>query len=185
MSVEAQTPGRRLPPPRRLAAQVLAYASFAAAVGVLSGAPAYTHLPPQQALIKLSFTHAGAFQGACRRRSEEELARLAPNMRAPLDCPRRRHPVRVELVLDGRPLYRALLPPSGLARDGASSVHRRFPVPAGRHRLIARLDDRGARDRYRYEHRAEIDLRPAEVLVIEFSAARGGFILHGRRDAAS
>jgi len=40
--------------------QVIAYALFAMVVGYFATQPAYTHLDPDQALIKLSFSHAGA-----------------------------------------------------------------------------------------------------------------------------
>ena len=39
-------------------------------------------------LLKLSLSHAGARKEACHQRSAEELAKLAPNMRAPSVCPR-------------------------------------------------------------------------------------------------
>ena len=44
-------------------------------------------------------------------------------------------------ALDGKPLFRIVAPPSGLAKDGASTVYRRVPVIAGRHRISARLAD--------------------------------------------
>jgi hypothetical protein len=125
----------------RYAGQALAYGLFVGIVGYFSSAPAYVHLDPELALIKLSFSHAGQTRGECRRRTDEELARLAPNMRTPYDCPRERSPITVALELDGKPLYAAELPPTGFTRDGASTVYQRFPVAAGTHRLRARLKD--------------------------------------------
>ena len=71
-------------------------------IGCLLLHPRYRHLAHDQALLKLSFTHAGQLVHECRRRTPEELAKLPPNMRAPLDCPRERSPVTVELALDGQ-----------------------------------------------------------------------------------
>ena len=68
-----------------------------------------------QALLKLSFTHAGQLVQECRRRTPEELAKLPPNMRAPLDCARERSPVTCELALDGQLLAQRIAP-SGLVQ---------------------------------------------------------------------
>ena len=80
--------------------QIIAYAGFAAVVGFLATRPAYTYLDPEKALIKLSFSHAGAHKEECRRRTQEELARLPPTMRRPLDCNRERVPLLIELEID-------------------------------------------------------------------------------------
>ena len=68
----------------------------------------------------------------------------------------------------------AVAPPSGLTRDGASTIYRRLPVAAGKHRIIARLKDHVGGD-FNYVREAELELRPGHVLVIDFHAARGGF----------
>ena len=44
------------------------------------------------AQIRLSFVHGGDRAEPCRRRTREELEKLAPNMRKPLECSRRRLP---------------------------------------------------------------------------------------------
>jgi hypothetical protein len=162
----------------RYLAQAVLYAAFVAAIGYLSTSPTYVHLPPDEALIKLSFSHAAARKEACHERTPEELAKLAPNMRAQTVCPRERVPVTVEVVLDGEPLFRVVAPPSGFARDGAATVYRRVVVPAGTHRIAARLSDvaDGA-----FDHRGEttVALPPGHVLVIDFDAANGGFLFRG------
>ena len=162
--------------PVRLAAQAVAYLVFAALVGYLSAAPAYVHLDPGKALIKLSFSHAAKPKGGCRRLSAEEIAALPPNMRRPLDCPRERLPVLIELVLDGQVLVRESLPPSGLARDGNSTIYRRLPVTAGGHHLVARLRDSARTEGFDYEAEADIELAPGQNFVVDFHAETGGFI---------
>lgn len=159
----------------RYAAQAVLYAAFVAFIGYFSTSPRYTHLPPGEALLKLSFSHAGARKEACHERSPEELAKLAPNMRAQTVCARERAPVTVEVALDGAPLFRIVAPPSGLARDGASTVYRRVAVPAGQHRITARLAD-GPDGAFNYKSDTTIDLAAGRVVVIDFDPAKGGFV---------
>jgi hypothetical protein len=154
--------------------QVPAYAAFAAFVGYFSSAPAYRGLDPGMAVIKVSLIHAGEPKHACRERTPAELAELAPNMRALLECPRERSDVKVEVEMDGRVLYRISAPPSGLRHDLPSAVYRRLDVPAGRHVFRARLADT-ADGAFRHEGRATVDLPPGRVLVIDYAASRGGF----------
>lgn len=157
----------------RILGQALLYGLFAAAIGYLSAAPVYTHLQPDQAILKLSFTHGAQRVGECRERTDEELARMPPNMRIRQDCPRQRAPVIVELELDDALLLHAILLPSGLSGDGSASVYRRFVIPAGEHRLSARLSD-NARGEFNYRAEETLSLEPAQVVVVEFHAA-GGF----------
>jgi hypothetical protein len=156
--------------------QALLYGLFAFAIGYFATAPAVVSLPADQALIKVSFSHAGRTVGECRQRNAAQLAELAPNMRAPVECPRERSPVVFELDLDGRTIYRAELPPAGLARDGASSMYRRFPVDAGRHVLRARLKDDVHIDDFNHERAAEVVLSVGQVFVVDFNLRAGGFI---------
>ena len=102
---------------------------------------------------------------------------MPPNMRIRQECPRQRAPVIVELELDGAPLYRESLSPSGLSRDGAASVYRRFVVPAGTHRLSARLAD-NAKGEFNYRGEKTLTLAPAQIVVVEFHAPAGFQFLH-------
>lgn len=160
----------------RYVGQGLAYALFAAGIGYFSTSPAHVVRREENAVVKLAVTHAGQPAQPCRARSEEELARLAPNMRTPLDCPRARSPVEIRLELDGKPLYSAQVPPAGLARDGVSSVYRRFTVPHGVHRVRAALKDHLDLAEFNFTTDAEVTLAPGEVLVIDFQPSRGGFV---------
>jgi len=158
--------------------QAVCYAAFMAVVGYFATSPPYVHLREGEALVKLSLQHAGQRKEACRERSAEELAKLAPNMRAPSDCPRERASVRVQIEMDGKPLFDVTAPPTGLSRDGASTVYRRVTVPAGKHRFVARLGDTadGALGQVR---EGAIVLEPGRVLVIDFDAREGGWIFRG------
>jgi hypothetical protein len=154
----------------------MVYVLLALGIGYFSDRPAHTHFPRDMALIKLSFAH-GARKEDCRRRTAEELAKLPPNMRRPMVCSRERLPVTVVLLLDGKPLYQAVLPPTGLAGDGPSRVYQRFAVPPGRHELTARLRDTDRGEGFDYERTAKVELAPAQSLAIDFRAEMGGFVL--------
>lgn len=154
--------------------QALLYGLFALAIGVFSHWPAYRHLAPDAALIKLSLVHAGRPVGDCRSQTPEELAKLPPNMRAPTRCPRERSPVTVELDIDGVPAARATAQPSGLSRDGASALYRRLPVTAGERLIQVRLRDDVRSPGFAYTLERRVTLAPAQVLVIDFQAEKGG-----------
>ncbi|HYQ98489.1 MAG TPA: hypothetical protein VET86_00500 [Casimicrobiaceae bacterium] len=161
--------------PLSYALQALCYAAFVAVVGYFSTSPPYVHLPAGEALVKLSFQHAGERKEACHERTAEELAKLAPNMRAASVCPRERVPVEVQVEMDGKPLFAVVARPSGLAKDGASTVYRRVAVPAGAHRIVARLKDAPAGG-FGYAVERTVDLAPGRVLVIDFDKKDGGFV---------
>jgi hypothetical protein len=161
--------------PVRYAVQGVLYAAFVAFVGYFATAPSYEHLAPGEALVRLSFSHGAPRKEPCRERTAEELAKLPPNMRAPLDCSRERASVTVELEMDGKLLYHIVAPPTGLARDGASTVYRRLTVRAGRHDFRARLSD-NAKGKFNYVAERSVDLGAGQALLIDFNAGQGGFL---------
>jgi hypothetical protein len=161
--------------PRRLIGQAICYLVFAAVIGFGTSIP-FTHFPPNQALIKLSFTHGAARPTECRRLTAEELAKLPPNMRRPVECARGRLPVYTELIVDGVTLLSASLPPTGLSHDGPSRIYRRFAMAPGHHRIAIRLRDRPRTSGFDYTREAEIDLAPQQNFVIDFRPEGDGFI---------
>ena len=166
-----------MPSVTSIAGQAVLYAAFAGFVGVFAVWPRYQHLEPDQALLKLSFSHAGDRVGECRSRTTEELAKLPPNMRAPLDCPRERSPVTVEVELDDRLIARRAAPPSGLSGDGASTVYERFPLPAGAHRLEVTVDDSVRVPGPTWKREENVTLAPGRVLVVDIDPEKGGIVI--------
>jgi hypothetical protein len=164
-----------MPSAARLAAQGLAYAVFAAALAYLSAAPAYRHMDPGLALIKLSLIHPGQRKEACPELTPEEMARLPPNMRRPVGCPRARHAVWVELIADGETIYQGERAPGGLWSDGPSHFYVRLPIAPGRHRLEARLRDGGRTEGFDHAGVAEVELAAGQNFVVDFRAESGGF----------
>jgi hypothetical protein len=156
---------------------MLLYGLFALAIGVFSQWPTYHPLRADQALIKLSVTRVGKPVGECRRRSAEELAKLPPNMRAPEECPRERSPVTVEVDIGGANVLKRVAPPTGLSKDGASSIYERLVVPAGEQRIAVRLSDDARPGATAYRREASVKLAPGQVLVIDFDAEKGGITL--------
>ena len=161
----------------RFLAQALLYVPFMVLIGYFSTGPAYRHLDPGEALVRLSFSHAGSRLGECRQRTPEELAKLPPNMRAPLDCPRERSPVSARVELDGAELVHETFAPSGLSRDGASTGYRRVPIAAGRHRVRAQFNDDVRASGFSYEGDRVIDAPAGQVVLIDFAPERGGVLI--------
>lgn len=170
-------PESRAPSPSAWGGQILLYALFALVIGVFSRWPVYHHLGADQALIKVSFTHTGKPNGECRPQTEAELAKLPPNMRAPTKCPRERSPVRIEVDIGGITAMSRSAPPTGLSRDGASAVYQRLVVPAGEQRIAVRLSDDARLPGFAYQREVTVTLAPAQVLVIDFDASKGGITL--------
>lgn len=160
-----------------LAGQGLLYALFAAFIGMFSLRPAYHPLPDGHALLKLSMSHAGVRKADCRTRSSDEMAKLAPNMRVSVDCPRERSPLDISLWLDGRLIHAETAQPSGLSRDGAATVYRRLVVPAGTHRLVVRLNDDARHPDVVHRYDGELTLVPGQVVVIDFDSERQEVVL--------
>ena len=150
---------------------------FGIVVAVFADTPRYGHLTDDRAVIRLSLVHSAQRVGECRRRTAEELADLAPNMRNPLDCPRGRLPVVVELEIDGEAVFAATASPTGLAGDGPSRIHERFEVPAGQHRIAVRMRDSARASGFDYMLERTLELTPRQNLVIDFKAEAGGLVL--------
>lgn len=161
----------------KYAQQAFWMALFALVIGYFSIKPDYRHMPPDQALLRLSISHAGQLIGDCHQRTEAELQKLAPNMRAQQDCPRERSPVTIEVDVDGASMYREVIEPSGLSRDGASTAYRRLPVTPGTHRIEVRLKDSARQAGFNYTRNETVDLKPRQVVVIDFNRQQGGVII--------
>lgn len=148
---------------------------LAAGVGLLSSRPTVAYFPADSAQIKLSFAHGSQRVAECRRLTVEEIARLPPRERRPNTCARERLPIRVQLLLDERPIYDAVLQPTGLASDGPARVYQKFRVPPGRHEITARLRDSDRREGFDHEQRVTVDLAPLQNLAIDFRSDHGAF----------
>jgi hypothetical protein len=156
--------------------QALLYAAFAAAIGTLASWPEHAQLPAGSAQIKLAFNHSGARVEDCRRLTAKELSKLPSNKRKPNDCSRERVPITIQLMIDGKLLYEAVLQPSGLSSDGQAKTYQKFTVPAGRHVILALLRDSKRAEGFDYESKFEGELSSRQNLAIDFKAEQGGFL---------
>ncbi|MEI8161517.1 MAG: hypothetical protein WCI19_00105 [Betaproteobacteria bacterium] len=161
-----------MPKPAAIVGQIVLYGAFAAFIGYFATSPVYRQIGDDVALIKLSMSHLGGRE--CRKRSADELAKLPPNMRAPLECPRERSDIRLQLELDGKPMFEAVMHPTGLSKDGVSTVYKRFEVKAGSYRIAVKMNDNLVNPGFNYIKEAQVTLKPAQVLVIDFNPDKGG-----------
>ena len=162
--------------PWKIPVTAVAYALFAVLVGWLSVWPRFQLINEGQAMVSVSFSHAGQRIGECRRLTQQELDKLPPNMRKLDDCPRQRLPVRVVFSSDDNMLYEAVLQPTGFWNDGESSVYRRLALPAGKKRLFIGMIDSSRSEGFDYSLEQEIDLMPGQHLVVNFDGTQQKFI---------
>lgn len=162
---------------RRAVALMVVLAVFGAILGYFTYRPSYTHFPDDRALIKVSFTTGGQRIGKCIRRSPAELRKLPPHKRKVLVCPRERHPISLEILVDGTPRYSATVRPAGLSSDGSSKFYKGIVTTPGRHTIVARLVNSGRTTGYDYQTTQTVELKPRQHLIIDFQRDRGGFVL--------
>lgn len=155
--------------------QGLVYLLAAAATGFLASRPVYHQVPADRAQIKMSLSHGAERMDECRRLSSREIAKLPPSQRRPNTCDRERVPIRVQLTVDGAVVYDEVLAPTGLSGDGPAQAYEKFLVPAGPHRIIARLRDSRQADGFDYETTRLVELAPWQSLAIDFNTDVGGF----------
>jgi hypothetical protein len=160
----------------RIAGQFLVILALFAGVAFLSDRPLFRQIPENSAVMMLTFVHGASRKGECRRLSPEEIAKLPPNMRRAQDCPRVRRSIYVELDVDGRNLYRADLPPTGIAGDGPSRVYQRFVLPAGKYEVAVHMRDTARADGFDHERRETVEIAPEQLLVIDYRPESGEFI---------
>ncbi len=148
---------------------------FMALIAAFSAGPSVRQLDDGLAVITLAFGHAGQPVRACHVRTPDELAALAPNMRAPMDCPRERSTIKVELEMDGKIILDLTIPPPGAFKDQGVDVYQNVEVPVGRHEFTVRMNDNALVDGYTYTDSYTVDLAPAQLLFIDFNQRIGGF----------
>ena len=95
-------------------------------------------------------------------------------MRAPMDCPRERSDINLEIDIDGQPAFRTVMHPTGLYKDGVSTVYKRFELKAGSHQLAVRMNDNLVKPGFNFVKEEQVTLKPAQVMVIDFNPDKGG-----------
>jgi len=157
----------------RLVGQFVVIGLLFAGVAALADWPVYRQIPPGSGVVILTFVHGADRRGECRRLTPQEIAKLPPNMRRVQDCPRKRRPLYVELDLGGRTVYRASLPPSGIAGDGPSRVYERFVLPAGEYEVSIRMRDTARTEGFDHHRNGRVQLAADQMFVIDFRPGDG------------
>jgi coenzyme F420-reducing hydrogenase delta subunit len=160
---------------KSLPLRALAYGLFLVAASAFSAWPAFSLLSPGEAMVSLSISHTGQRIEQCHKFTQQELDELPPNMRRPSDCPRERHPIRVEFEANGQLLYSQTLSPSGIWNDGSTTIYARFPLVAGEQNLAIGMNDSGATEGFDYHSVKQLNLQPGQHLVISFDSGNSEF----------
>ena len=100
-----------------------------------------------------------------RSAARVQIAKLAPNMRRVLDCPRGRRPIYVELDLADK-----------IAGDGHSRVYQRFVVPAGQYEIAVRMRDTPRTEGFDHERKETVTLVREQMFVVDFRSESGEFV---------
>jgi hypothetical protein len=159
--------------PLRYLLQAFNYFAFMALIWYFATEPSIRILAEDEAMFTIAFAHAGELREPCRKLSNEELQKLAPNMRKLDDCPRERSPVSIEVMLDEKRIYHETYYPPGLFEDGSIDVYYRAKVPAGQHQLQVRMDDSVREQGFNHLLMQDVSIDPAHILLVEFDSVKG------------
>ncbi len=99
--------------------------------------------------------------------------KLPPNMRKAEDCPRERSPIIIEAMLDGEVIYSVTRLPPGIFNDGGVNIYYNSKVPAGKHTFEIKMDDSVRKEGFNHQLRQDIDIKPAQILLVEFDSLTG------------
>jgi hypothetical protein len=162
---------------RRFVLQGFNYAVFMALVGYFATHPAYHRLAEDDAVLTLAFGHTSKRVSECKPLTNAQVAELAPNMRAMVDCPRERSPLTLEVSLDEQLASRVEIESPGLYNDQSIDVYREIVTRAGEHRLIIRMNDDVNVEGPTYVFDELIQIQPSQRVVVSFDATQDGFSL--------
>jgi len=153
--------------------QAINYSVFMVVIWYFSTSPSYRQLGDDEAIVTISFPHAGEIKEPCRTRTAEELKALPPNMRAPMACSRERSPVIIELLLDGDPIYMHTAEAPGYFKDSSVDIYHTTKVSAGKHRLAMKMDDSVLKEGFEHVLEQDVDIVPGQILLIDFEVSKG------------
>ncbi|MDH5765583.1 MAG: hypothetical protein OEZ38_06150 [Gammaproteobacteria bacterium] len=153
--------------------QAINYSLFMALIWYFSTSPVYRQLADDEAILTISFAHAGEIKEPCVKRTQKELMALPPNMRAPMNCSRERSPIVIEMMFDGEPLYSETAEAPGLYNDSGVDIYHSVKVSAGKHHLAIRMDDSVLKEGFTHVFEQDVDIKPAQILLVGFNPSKG------------
>ena len=153
--------------------QAFNYTIFMALIWYFATSPSVRVIADDEAMITVAFAHAGDTLEECRRLSQEELMKLPPNMRKLEDCPRERSPIIIEASLDGEIIYSKTMLPPGIFNDGGVNIYYSRKIPAGKHSFKIKMDDSVRKQGFNHTFEKDINIDPAQILLVEFDSLTG------------
>lgn len=150
----------------------------------------YSYYPAEDGVLKIAFKHTGARVADCAeadlikkegdryRQQLKDTKQVRMNIEKLAKCPRERHPVMVELYIDGSLALDKAYSPTGLKKDMASYIYDEFPLSTGEHKLRMLLYDTGAKTAPSYTLDANVQVKPREVKVIWLSDKTGSLVMN-------
>lgn len=157
----------------RYVLQAFNYSVFMAVIWYLSTGPEVHQLKKDEAVLMISFSHAGKLKEPCTKLSYEELMSLPANMRVPMSCPRERSPVIIEARLDGDLMFNQTVEAAGIFKDGGVDIYHSIKVSAGMHHIEIKMDDSIRDQGFNYSLDEDVEIAPAKILLVGFMADRG------------
>lgn len=150
----------------------------------------YSYYPTSDGVLKIAFKHSGARVSDCEeadlirkegdryRQQLKDTKQVKMNIEKLAKCPRERHPVVVELFIDGQLALDKSYAPTGLKSDMASYIYDEFPLTAGEHSIRMNLYDTGSKGAPAYTFEGATLVKPREVKVIWFSDKANSLVLN-------
>ena len=157
----------------RYVLQIFNYTIFMAIIWYFATSPSVRVIDDDESMVTVAFSHSGETLEECRRLSQEELLKLPPNMRKLDDCPRERSPIILEASLDGESIYSKTMLPPGIFRDGGINIFFSNRVPAGKHSFKIKMDDSVRKQGFNHVFEQDINLAPAQILLVEYEPLTG------------
>ncbi|MBE7414271.1 MAG: hypothetical protein HS130_13090 [Deltaproteobacteria bacterium] len=151
--------------------------------------PPYAHYNPDDSLLKVAFKQSGQRVEDCdeggliRQEGERYRGELKDARRVQMDiarlakCSRERHPVMVEVYIDGEKALDRSYAPTGLKKDMASYVYSELSLKPGERRIKALMYNAGTKDKSAYAIEKTVEVAPGDVKVIWFSDKAGNLAL--------
>ena len=149
----------------------------------------YSHFRPEESMLKVAFKHTGQrveecdetgmvkTEGERYRRELKDTRQVKMNVEKLARCPRERHPVTVELFVDGTKALDKAYSPTGLKKDMASYIYDEFMITPGRHSFRVLLYNNGKKDSPAYALEQSMNVKPGEIKVVWFNEKAGALVL--------
>ncbi|MDH4100079.1 MAG: hydrogenase iron-sulfur subunit [Nitrospirota bacterium] len=137
----------------------------------------YRFYPEDRAGFIFSIKHLGDRLVPCVQRTPEELAKLPYYQRKPMDCQPERHPVYVEMSLDGEKKVERIAQPSGFKKDGPVTIYNKHILAAGPHKVVIRMSNTGNPEAIDHVFDGTIELKEGKVTVIDFDEKKRDFVV--------